>query len=91
MGESNRPAIRGALARAYCNDEHSHKILDPDLLESMVDEIEPQFIAIEWLRGYANGLFEAAKGMEQGSMIYAATMLRAEHVIDLIAIYEESK
>lgn len=32
--------LRGALARGYCHKENENKILDPDLIESMAQEVE---------------------------------------------------
>ena len=35
----DRERIRKALAQTYCMDRHSHKVLDPDLIEDMTDKI----------------------------------------------------
>lgn len=31
--------IRQALARGYCRDGNTHKVLDPDLIEAMAAEV----------------------------------------------------
>ncbi len=31
--------IIGALARAYCTKENEHKVLDPELIAAMVQEV----------------------------------------------------
>ena len=35
--------LRQALARGYCSDRNSHKILDADLIEDMAIEVEKIF------------------------------------------------
>lgn len=32
--------IAGAIARGYCSEKNSHKVLDPDLVEAMAVEVE---------------------------------------------------
>ena len=32
-------SIIGALARGYCSEKNSHKILDPDLIDGMTKEV----------------------------------------------------
>lgn len=36
----NANEIRGALARGYCHKENENKILDPNLIEAMAQEIQ---------------------------------------------------
>lgn len=36
------PEILGAIARGYCSKENELKVLDPDLCNSMCDEVEKE-------------------------------------------------
>jgi len=38
--------VRGALARGYCSKENEHKVLDPELIESMALEVDKVFTTI---------------------------------------------
>jgi hypothetical protein len=35
--------LLGALARGYCSDKNSGKIVDPDLIEAMAEEVQNLF------------------------------------------------
>lgn len=37
---TNEQALRDALARGYCHPKNSGKVIDPDLIEAMVEEIK---------------------------------------------------
>ena len=54
--------IRGALARGYCSDRNSKKILDPDLIEDMAVEIEKWLPSEQELRGIINQHLEKGFG-----------------------------
>ena len=38
----NREALLGAIARGWCSEKNSHKIMDPDLAVAIFDEVEQQ-------------------------------------------------
>lgn len=40
MTEETRQQIRGALARGYCTKENETKVLDPELIEAMAQEVD---------------------------------------------------
>jgi len=51
--------IRGALARGYCSERNSHKVLDPDLIEDMAKEIDLWLMknfSVERIRGVIHNL-----------------------------------
>lgn len=39
----NLERLLGALARGYCSDRNSHKVLDGELIEDMATEIKKEF------------------------------------------------
>jgi len=38
----NREALMGAIARGWCSEKNTHKIMDPDLALAIFDEVERQ-------------------------------------------------
>jgi hypothetical protein len=44
----------------------------------------------DWIKGYVDQLLEIAKKLETGPL-KDATLLRAEHAMDLVKAYRESK
>ena len=56
----DRERIRKALAQTYCMDRHSHKVLDPDLIEDMTDRIiaeecDDDALGIAYKKGFEDG------------------------------------
>ena len=39
---ANREELLGAIARGWCSEKNSHKIMDPDLALAIFDEVEQQ-------------------------------------------------
>lgn len=39
----NLERLLGALARGYCSDRNSHKVLDGELIEDMATEVKKEF------------------------------------------------
>lgn len=46
--------ILQALARGYCSEKNQHKVLDPDLIESMCEEVVLSFTPSRPTRGLMN-------------------------------------
>ncbi len=40
MSETKAELLRQALARGYCAEGNTHKVLDSDLIEAMAKEVE---------------------------------------------------
>ena len=64
---NDKEVVRGALARGYCTERNSHKVLDPDLIEDMAVEVDKLAISAieenERLREVCREVIKADEGI----------------------------